>query len=354
MICCENCFKDLEIKDIIKSFEKLGRCSICSSNGVHIYDTDKDSTIEEMFNDILDIYYLESELDNKFPEEHLNLLKEELYNNWNIFNIKPDKISMLIKHICKSKYEENPRLFRNSIGIKEFLDKKYLSDNSIMKVYTWDKFVDEIKTQCRFHNDYFNKNVFSEYFKYMNKSYKKGEIFYRARISEDKGFSEKEMGAPPLGKAAGGRANPMGISYLYLASDSKTAISEIRAGALDYITVAKFELLKDINIIDFEKIDKISPFFDRIDIIKLGINNSILKIISEEISKPLGGNGRALDYLPTQYISDYIKSIGQWQGIKYKSTLGEGYNLAIFDEKLFECTGVEIRRIGTLNYSYMD
>lgn len=353
MICCENCFKDLEIKAIIKSFKKKGRCSICSSNDVYIYNTDEDSILEEMFNDILDIYYLESELDDKFPDEHLNLLKEELYNNWNIFNIKPDKIIILIKEICKTKYDENPRLFRNSIGIKQFFDKRYLLDNSIMKVYTWDRFVDEIKTQCRFHNDYFNKQVFSEYFKYMNKSYKKGELFYRARISEGKGFSKEEMGAPPLGKASGGRANPMGISYLYLASDSKTAVSEIRAGALDYISVAQFELIEDIKIIDFEKIDKISPFFDAIDITQLGINSHILKIISEEISKPLGGDGRALEYLPTQYISDYIKSIGEWQGIKYKSTLGDGYNLAIFDENLFECKEVEVKRIGTLNYSYI-
>lgn len=353
MICCENCFKDLEIKDIIQHFKKKGKCGICLCNDVYIYDTDEDSIIEEMFNDILDIYYLESELDNKFPEERLNILKEELYSNWNIFNIKPDKISTLIKGICKTKYDENPRLFRSSIGIKEFLDNEYLEDNSIMKIYTWDKFVNEIKTQCRFHNDYFNKEVFSEYFKYMNKSYKKGEVFYRARISGGSGFGKEEMGAPPIGKATAGRANPMGISYLYLASDSKTAVSEIRAGALEYITVAEFELLEDIKIIDFEKIDKISPFFDGIDIIRLGINNSLLKIISEEISKPLGGEGRALDYLPTQYISDYIKSIGEWQGIKYKSTLGEGYNLAIFDEKLFKCKCIEIKRIGPLNYSYI-
>lgn len=353
MIYCENCFKDLEIKDIIKHANNKGRCSICLSDDVYIYDTDGDSIIEEMFNEILDIYYLESELDDNYPEERLNLLKEELYSNWNIFNIKPDKISILIKEICKTKYDENPRLFRNSIGIKQFFDKSYLINNSIMKIYTWDKFVDEIKTQCRFHNDFFNKDVFTGYLKYMNKSYKKGELFYRARVSGERGFSKEEMGAPPLGEATGGRANPMGISYLYLASDSKTAVSEVRAGALDYITVAKFELLKDIKIIDFEKIDKISPFFDEMDITQLGINNKILKVISEEISKPLGGNGRALEYLPTQYISDYIKSIGEWQGIKYKSTLGDGYNLAVFDEKLFECKSVAVKRINKLNYSYL-
>lgn len=353
MICCEKCFKDLEIKAIIKSFKKMGKCDVCHNNNVYIYDTNEDSTIEEMFNDILDIYYLESELGENFPDEHLNILKEELYSNWNIFNITPEKISVLIREICKTKYEENSQLFRGSIGIKQFSDIDYMCKNNIMKVYTWDKFVEEIKTNCRFHNDYFNTSAFSEYLKYMNKSYKKGDIFYRARISEEKGFDEDKMGAPPIGKASGGRANPMGISYLYLASDSKTAISEIRAGALDYITVAKFELLKDINVIDFEKIDEISPFFDDIDIVKLGINNHILKIINEEISKPLGGEGRALDYLPTQYISDYIKSMGEWQGIKYNSTLGDGYNLAIFDDKLFKCKDLEVKRIGTLSYSYI-
>lgn len=353
MICCENCFKDLEIKDIIRSFKKKGTCDVCKSNDAYVYDTDKDLTLEQMFNEILDIYYLENELDREFPEEHLNSLKEELYRNWNIFNIEPEKISMLIKHICKSKYEENPRLFRSSIGIKQFFDKEYLRDNSIMKDYNWEKFVQSIKTQCRFHNDYFNKDAFLKYLRYMNESYKKGKVFFRARISEKDGFSKDKMKAPPLGKASSGRVNPMGISYLYLASDSKTAISEVRAGALDYVTIAKFKLLEDINIIDFEKIEKISPFFNGIDITALAINNNILKTINKEISRPLGGSGRALDYLPTQYISDYIKSIGEWQGIKYKSTLGDGDNLAIFNEELFECVEIEVKQIGTLNYSYI-
>lgn len=353
MICCEKCFKDIEIKAIIKSKCKKGKCDVCSSRDVYIYNTDEDSTLEEMFNEILDIYYLENELGDDFPEDKLTILKYELHNNWNIFDVKPDKISLLIKNICKTRYEENARFFRNSIGIKEFLDYEYLNNNSIMKTYTWDEFAEQIKIKCRFHNDYFNKKAFSEYLKYMNKTYKKGHIFYRARISNSKGYNEINMGAPPVGMASSGRANPMGISYLYLASNEDTAISEIRAGALDYVTIAKFELLKDINVIDFKKIDYLSPFLDGMNTIKFGINNFILKRIGEEISRPLGGDKRELEYLPTQYIVDYIKSIGEWQGIEYKSTLGRGYNLAIFNENLFKCVDVEVKQIGTLNYSYL-
>ena len=64
----------------------------------------------------------------------------------------------------------------------------------------------------------------------------------------------------------------------------------------------------------------------------------------------------ALDYIPTQYITDFVKSIthnevAEYAGIEYKSVMHEnGYNLAIFNPELFECIDTEIYKIDMIDY----
>lgn len=72
--------------------------------------------------------------------------------------------------------------------------------------------------------------------------------FYRARIGysgvdtydEKQLFKPLEMGRPPIEKCITPyRANPIGISYLYMASNIETALKEIRAKEGDYVTIAE-------------------------------------------------------------------------------------------------------------------
>jgi len=77
-----------------------------------------------------------------------------------------------------------------------------------------------------------------------------------------------------------------------------------------------------------------------------------LKLISQEIAKPLRRHDSELDYLPTQYISDYIKSQG-FDGVEYMSTMREGgFNLAVFAcNNSFSCTKTTVYRIKSISYS---
>lgn len=68
------------------------------------------------------------------------------------------------------------------------------------------------------------------------------------------------MSAPPIEKTIDGRVNSAGIRCLYLANSVNTTINEVRAGIFDYITIGTFELKEDIIVVDFRKINKISPF----------------------------------------------------------------------------------------------
>lgn len=352
MKCCVKCFNDTEIKAIIKGFNIKGNCDFCGYQDAYTYDLEKDDTIAELFDGLLDIYSVESNLPDDYPKGHLDLLNNILASKWNIFAVSPDCVYQLIIHICSKKYNEQPELFNLPVGIKEAFDQDYLEHHSVIRTYHWNNFVSAIKHQNRFHTDYINKVVLSWFLEFVKKVYKAGTTFYRARVCPNKiGIDASEMGAPPASKATVGRANAEGISCLYLADSQKTTLYEIRAGIYDYVTIGKFVLLEDIIVINLTGIDKISPF-QGMDYAQYAVNMEHLKMISNELAKPLRRYDSALDYLPTQYVSDYIKSQG-YEGIEYISTMcKDGFNLAIFDEKLFKCTDTTVFDVKSLKYGY--
>lgn len=354
MICCSLCFKDIEIKAIIEGKKNLGNCSLCGRKDVFIYDTNEPvADIVQLFEGLLDIYIPSSNLPETFPREKRDFLRNELFEKWNIFNLEKEKIERLMKSICKHRYDETPAIFDEPVGNLLTQDKSYIEKNSILKNHTWDEFVEGIKHNNRFHTDYFNLEIFNSFLKYAQKKYERGTVFYRARISDANGLPKTKMGAPPIGIASEGRVNASGISCLYLSKDRETTIHEIRAGTHDFVTIGRFRLKEDISLINLISLPQISPFNTAdIDLTQHAVNRKHLEKIGNEIARPLRRQDSPLDYLPTQYISDFIKSKG-YQGIEYKSTMHEdGRNLAIFDEQKVECIDVSVVKIKEISYKH--
>lgn len=359
MIFCNNCFADREIQDIIVGIGHKGNCPICKKHDVFVYDTSLNTDLTELFEGLIEIYTPLSLLPSNFPRENSQLLKEELKQNWNIFNnqISSANIYQIIKSICTELYGTNPKLFDEPIAIKELFNDEYIKNNSIIKDNKWEDFVNCIKYESRFHIDCISPNIFDDFFYLSKINYKAGQIFYRARISNEKGFMASDMTAPPKEIIKNGRANPEGIRCLYLASDIDTTIHEIRANIFDHITVGKFILQKDITLVNFKQISNISPFVVN-DLTKYAINKPVLTKINNEIAKSVSRNDSALTYLPTQYICDYIKSIwdnekqsNMYDGIEYSSTTcPSGYNIAIFNPDIFKCESIEIYKINSIDY----
>lgn len=183
-----------------------------------------------------------------------------------------------------------------------------------------------------------------------------GECFYRCRISTEEGIPMDKMGAPPIEYTTDGRANAKGIRCLYLGDSAETTIYETRAGAYDFVTVGKFKLKKDIIVVDLKRINQISPFIEELDCLEYAINKEHLNKINNEMGRIMRRSDSALDYIPTQYITDFVKSIthnevAEYAGIEYKSVMHEnGYNLAIFNPELFECIDTKIYKIDMIDY----
>lgn len=356
MIFCEKCFSDMEIRAVIRGLGQLGNCPFCNSINSFIYNTEENTALVEYFDELLNIYTPAALLPPDFPKEELNLLKNELVYNWSIFNLDPQNVYRIITNICCDKYRETKDLFDLPVGIAEMYDIEYLKIHSLLTTNRWEDFVNAVKTQNRFHTKYINTEILERYCSYIRKAYKRGDIFYRGRVSPKEGYPREKMGAPPHELATAGRANASGIRCLYLANSMETTIHEVRAGAFDYICVGKFELQQDIIVVDLKSIDKISPFIEGLDCKQHAINKEHLKKINAEMGKVLRRSDSALDYVPTQYISDFIKSIEhdgehEYMGIEYNSTMSNsGFNLAIFDPDLFTCIDVEVYKIANLRY----
>ncbi|MFZ5969408.1 MAG: RES family NAD+ phosphorylase [Bacillota bacterium] len=357
MICCNKCFCDFELKAIIERLGQIGNCQICGGSNVYIYNTDKNTDLVEYFDEFISIYTPTQSLPLEFPKAEMRLLKDELFTNWNIFNkLNATNIYKIITSICSEKYQQIPEHFDYPVGIAEFYSPEYLNEHSLLRTNSWENFVTALKTQNRFHTNLINLEILERFCSYIRKPYKKGTVFYRGRIASSSGLCANEMGAPPHEKASAGRANAQGIRCLYLADSFETTIREVRAGAFDLISVGKFELQEDIIVVDLKSIDKISPFLEDLDCMEHAINKEHLNKINDEMGKAVRKSDSDLDYVPTQYISDFIKSIehdgqAEYAGLEYNSTMkSDGFNLAIFYADLFKCIDVKTYRITELNY----
>ncbi len=368
MIFCAECFSDAEIKAKIRSVGIHGICPVCGRQSI-LFDTDVPANADtcyelaSMFEELVAIYRPAKSLPTDFPKASPQRLSYELVEHWNIFNRdvfrdRLEEVHGILTSICKDRYSRDPELFNDPVGIPQIMDKDYLKEHSLLKDCTWNDFVQELKTKNRFHTNKVNLEILERQCSFARKTYKRGDFFYRSRLSPTKqGFEKKEMGPPPLGSARPGRANPEGVQCLYLADQINTAIHEIRAGIHDYVCVGKFKLNHDTVVVDLRSLGEIHPFtVENMDFLEYAVNREHLKKIGSEISRPQRRGDSALDYVATQYISDFIKSIqgsgtNTYSGLVYRSTLyPKGYNLAFFYEDLLKCKEVETHEIKELNY----
>jgi len=151
------------------------------------------------------------------------------------------------------------------------------------------------------------------------------------------GFNADESDAPKE-SSSNGRANPIGISYLYTAKDEQTAIAEIQLTIGQIVSVAKIKTQKTLRLFSFDFLeafkdsDLLSLTLKEIDE-QLRVSYFQLEIfyetMSELFSRPMAGNTDG--YYATQYVSEYIKSL-HFDGIKFKSSLKKGgINIVLFD-----------------------
>ena len=267
MKCCINCFNDNFLKDFISKKNEIDNCDYCDSQNVYCIDVETlscffDSLIK-LYDPVIDFMPLEA-LKNLYVIEE-NSLWELLQNRWDIFSSDDSKIH---EAILRDMYKEYDLSEPEKYLFDEFWkdsDEYWGIDieNSDRLHNIWDGFKQDLISKNRFFPQ---TNINLKGLKKLLPYLKSNEIIRGYKLSRARRNSDSDlypcndMGKPPIRKAVPGRANPKGISYLYLASDIDTAISEIRPTFNDFITVAEFECTNDLNLIDLRDLEIESPF----------------------------------------------------------------------------------------------
>lgn len=212
----------------------------------------------------------------------------------------------------------------------------------------WKSFVEEIIYRNRFNPQHPLPSFLENYLRNHNIVVNAGTIFYRARVIDyDKpdsnatgfvkylhheecgdfeGYDEKNSFVPSANIVAPGRANSERIAYLYTAKEIVTAIGETRPRIFDHISVAKIQLLKDARFADFTMAGNSD---------ELSLDLAKMLEVEKAFSRPCRDN---VDYIPTQYIAEFVKSLG-YDGIVFRSSfVPGGTNITIFDPSIAKAT----------------
>lgn len=155
-------------------------------------------------------------------------------------------------------------------------------------------------------------------------------------------------------KVKGGRANSNGVPVLYLSTDRETAMAECRPWVAAHISIGIFYPIKNLNILDLSKDEYIAVGIDDIQRRK-GDQEFAEKVIWGEINKaftrPVQSSDQSADYMPTQKIADFFKNHG-FDGLKYKSALGVGYNIVLFDLSSAEQADCSLFDVQNIRYFF--
>lgn len=338
MLCCKNCFNSPYVKAYISSLNQQGECDYCESNNVHVCDI-SDVDFGHMFEGL-------SKLHIEDIESSIWTIDSILWEFWSIFNPWWGSNRLLSDIFITHKYP----IFDNA---------KLVPSQKIHLTKWWDNFTNELKNTNRFHitNALDLEEIEYILINYHTTTIDADNLLYRSRISRSWNlYNIQDLGMPPINKVSskGWRINPIGIPYLYLSGDVVTTFYETRASHYDQICTGKFIVLEDLILVDLRK--------DSIDFMRLSEREKIedyypyihfISRMSNEFSKPNLKDDKELDYLPTQYIAEFLKVLWWYDGLIYDSSLNpQWYNIALFRDNKVRCEDITIYSIDAVNFNF--
>lgn len=334
MLCCGNCFDDRGLSEQIIPFlsRQSGACPTCHSTTADLVEA---RSLGDYF-ELLCGIYVEGESDK--------VLADWLIDDWQLFPIHRDTANVLLMEILDDGERIRQSLVPSERCRSDSLDR-------------WKELRNELRFRNRFFPDSGIKlDRLEQLFAHMMIELSPSETqWWRARVQRrSKAYSLDEMKAPPIAAASHGRVNPAGIPYLYLGSQIRTVISEVRPHPGEVVCIAEFEVPAGTQLVDLRNPRQmVSPFLlqDENEIALMRGEVDFLERLGHELSTPVLPHTAAIDYTPTQYLCEYIKKCG-YGGVVFSSSLGDGNNLALFDPMLKPTGTVDQYRVEKVNVSY--
>ena len=325
--CCFNEAGDW-FSSIATFSDGIGKCPYCNRDSEYV----KVNTISETFLALLST--VKESKDgftlSDFFQKKLNLLKTP----------NEEMITSLLANLGKT--------FTANTRVSFIHDISSINEN-------WKAFKDVITTKKRF-----TFNPEAEEYGWDVSLGLLGEIpkstnLFRARIHDKMvttPFSKDEM-FPPNPNPTDGRAHSKGIDCLYLSRDLETPFYESRCAQLDYVSIATFSPKSPITIMDFTR-EFDCPFQITKELaISLLRKVELGRIIGKEMSRPLHKIDTIIEYIPTQFICEYIREKNKVEAIQYWSSMyPTGKNLVLFNRDKVEVKNVSLYKISNVTIQH--
>lgn len=239
--CCAECFGDPGltrsiIPKVVADIEGdpiLGSCSYCETADVTLVSP---SALRQWFDMVVDCY---------IPDAEGRPLVSWLREDWSLFQ-NPRMDDAHAKELLGDILDDGEIVRQN------FSPIELLAAESPQR---WENLRDEMMHRNRwFLDDPIDLDQLAELLgQLITPADELPAVWYRARLLSDSDpYPLDKMGAPPAHLAGHGRANPAGIRYLYLGSEPRTAVAEIRPHAGETACVAKF-MLADFRAVDLRE-----------------------------------------------------------------------------------------------------
>lgn len=362
---CGDCAKDPELKALVESDLSEGVCGICGSSASPVYNPERFAEARNLIRALIRFHFSEPDYNpNEGGTSIHNVLLEE--PNPIVETAKPGRHARAFIHRITwedGMYPDPDKGIRLYAGEEPNLEQ--LLNFSIPETVSpfW-RLGERLKRE-NFHavEDAMEELVIRIEADIESKV-PEDSLWYRGRIGvarDGLGIPRGEVvrvATPYKGAAIGarlppdataGRTNREGVSVLYLASEVETALAEIRPHPGHLISVGGFRAKKHLRIARFDlPIRNFSSSDDRLDLFTIIYHIDWLlrfPIIPEERHR----------YAATQLLSDILIRRG-FEGIAYRSSVGTGINLCVFDPSAFAFDeGVStVKQVEQLHYAFSD
>lgn len=154
---------------------------------------------------------------------------------------------------------------------------------------------------------------------------------------------------PLRNSAHEGRVNPRGIPCLYAASNKETAVAEVRPWLGALVSVARLKLVRELKLVDCTQDDGIEYeiWFEEPEVEER--NQIVWRAIGHAFSDPVSPDPGIAEYAPTQVLAELFRSLG-YDGLVYRSRLGKGTSLAVFDLDALDVLDVHLIPVKSVSY----
>lgn len=332
----------------------FGKCDFCESKDSFIVRCEN---LAIHFDQLFELYINNAENSHSLADDRTYLLHEHLQVYWSkLFNhqvLKAKDTKQLINQIARGGNFFSEKLFEQPVEFEVLTETASLPAVDLQ--LKWESFSEEIKQKNRFFlSEKIDTDELQSIFERLAVTYPIDTSFYRARIS-DEPLPINQLGKPPQKSTTPGRANPVGIPYLYISESEKTTLYETRIALHEGITIGKFIAKEPMNLVSLKNIADYGPF----EILDRGFSleefiqyRPYLQSLEHELSRPVRKQDVHLDYLPTQFLCEFIKSLG-FDAVEYKSAMHKnGYNLAVFNDEKLECVEAKFYTVKDLEYKW--